>query len=86
MTLAVKAQAVQITESRWWSGSRLCTTGEVQVYYRVFDNSGKVTKTGVLLRASGLERFRFKVLPEVSFPEKPPAEQSSANEVNEKRE
>jgi hypothetical protein len=68
MLLAVKAQAVQITEKRWWTSDRLCMAGEVQVHYRVLDDTGKVVKSGVLLKASGLERVKFNQVPWISFP------------------
>ncbi|MBN1176461.1 MAG: hypothetical protein JXA51_02140 [Dehalococcoidales bacterium] len=78
MLLAVKAQAVQITEKRWWTSDRLCMAGEVQVHYRVLGDTGKVVKSGVLLKASGLERVKFNQVPWISFPGNSPEKPKTA--------
>ncbi len=52
LVLDIKAQSVQITESRWYGSDRLLAMGEVQLAYRVFHADGSLEKSGVLLRTS----------------------------------
>jgi len=68
LLLEAKAQVLQITESRWWRSDCISMSGEVQVAYRILDKDGKVTKTGVILKASKAERTSFNEMPEFSFP------------------
>ncbi len=67
LLLEAKAQALQITESRWYTSDRISTSGEVQVAYRVLDQDGKVKDTGVILKASKSEGTSFHEMPEFSF-------------------
>ena len=52
LVLDIKAQSVQITESRWYGSERLLAMGEVQLAYRVLHADGSLEKSGVLLRTS----------------------------------
>jgi|WetSurMetagenome_2_1015567.scaffolds.fasta_scaffold25959_4 hypothetical protein len=68
LLLEVKGQAVQITESRWWRSDRLMLCGEIQVAYRILGKDGKLKNSGVILRASKMEKTSFKELSDYSFP------------------
>jgi hypothetical protein len=68
LILEAKAQAIQITETRWWASNRMCTSGEVQAAYKIINTKGEVTRTRVLLKASKAKMTSFQEMPEVSFP------------------
>ncbi len=68
LMLEAKAQAIQITESRWWRSDRICTSGEVQVLYRILDEHGKMENSGVILKTSRVEKNDFINMSELSFP------------------
>ncbi len=55
----VKAQAVQVTESRWYASDRILAAGEVLVAYRVFGPDGVRVRSGVILKVSGTEDSRI---------------------------
>ena len=55
LLLDLKAQAVQITESRWYTSDCILALGEVLLAYRVLDANDHLEKSGVLLRTSPSE-------------------------------
>lgn len=69
LLLEVRAQAIQITESRWYTSDKLVFSGEVQVAYRYFDKNG-LKKAGVILKATKPERTKFNELTAVLFERK----------------
>ena len=68
LLLEVKAQAIQITESRWYAGDKLIFSGEVQAAYRSFDKNG-VKKAGVILKATQPTGKKYTNLKALSFPQ-----------------
>lgn len=68
LLIEAKAQALQITESRWYASDRLMIGGEIQVAYRILSKDGKVEKTGVILKTSDMEEVSFKKMFAISFP------------------
>lgn len=71
LLLDVKAQAVQITESRWLRRDRILATGEVQVAYRIFDKNGRRHKSGVMLKASKPDAAPIDKLLDLTFSRHP---------------
>ncbi|QDV37402.1 hypothetical protein [Tautonia plasticadhaerens] len=67
--LDVKAQTIQVTESRRFSGDRILATGEVQVAYRILDSDGTPIRSGVILKASKSEDSRFDRLEILKWPQ-----------------
>lgn len=67
LTLDVRAQVLQITEKRWYSGERIAASGEIEIAYRLMAPSGERKASGLILKASKPEPWRFVALPEIRF-------------------
>lgn len=68
LLIEAKGQALQISESRWYTSDRIKTVGEILVAYRVQDKEGATSQSGVVLKASDAKTIRFDDMPEMSFP------------------
>jgi len=55
LAIEVKAQTIQITESRWYASDRILATGEVLVVYRLFGKDGSLQTSGIILKASSTD-------------------------------
>ena len=67
LLIEAKGQALQISESRWYTSDRIKTVGEILVAYRVQDKDGAITKSGVVLKASEAKTISFDDMPEMTF-------------------
>lgn len=66
--LEVKAQALQITKSRWYASDKISVGGEVQVAYRITDKDGKLRNAGIILKSSKTSDVSLDEMKAVSFP------------------
>jgi len=66
--LDVKAQTVQVTESRWYASDRILATGEVQVAYRLLKPDGSHEHSGVILKVSGTDDSQIDRLRPFEWP------------------
>ena len=66
--LEVKAQAVQVTESRWYTSDRILATGEIQVGYRIFNPDGSLENSGIIMKASSPDKARIDKLEKLEWP------------------
>ena len=64
LIVEMKAQSIQVTESRWYTSERILATGEVQVAYRLIKSDGSL-QSGIILKGSGTDKNRIDKLEEL---------------------
>lgn len=65
--LDIRAQTVQVKESRWYASDRILAIGEVQVLYRLLDANGSVKKSVVILKSSEADNMRLNKLEPINW-------------------
>jgi hypothetical protein len=78
LLLEAKAQALQITESRWWKSDVVSIGGEVQVAYRILNPDGTVKKADVILKVSKAKSTSLRRLDEMPGFSYPPSSNKTA--------